>query len=192
MDVDVALFFHICSVLLLFGSALLEITSLLALRRTSTVAIGRAWASLNRPLAVTFPVSAALLIVTGLYMLHQNPDFRSSQPWAMVTLVLLIVLSIVGAAFNSKRMEGIIEALRTAPDGPINADVHARIHESALLTSIMTMTGAVVAAVYLMTVKPGMSDSIIIAIIGMVLGAAVGQGIVRSGTRTPVVEPATS
>src|SRR5437868_3486671 len=107
MGVDIALFFHICGVLTLFGSVGLEITSLTQLRRTQTVSVARAWASLTKPLEFSFPVASVVLIFSGLYMLHENPDFKAAQPWALTVLVLLVVLSIVGGFFNGSRMKAI-------------------------------------------------------------------------------------
>ena len=189
MKVDVALFFHICGVLILFGSAGLEITSLTMLQRTRTVAVGRAWASLNRPLEFSFPIAVVVLIASGLYMLHENPDFKQAQPWAMTVLVLLVALAILGAAVNGRRMMAIYEGLQEAPDGPIPAEIAARIHEPLLLTSILTMTGAILGAVLIMTVKPGLRDAIIVAVVSMILGAAVAQGMLRSRRAEPVREP---
>lgn len=180
MNVRIALFIHICSVLGLFVSAALETTSLNRLRNTKSVSVGRAWGSLNTPLKYSFPVSAVLLLLSGLYQLHENSDFKQAQPWAMTVLVLLVVLAIMGGAFNGRHMEAIQEALREAPDGPIPAAIDARIHDPILLTSIQTMTTAILGAALIMTVKPGLRDSIIIAAVSMLLGAASAQPMLRA------------
>lgn len=183
MDVNIALFFHICGVLTLFGSAGVEILSLTSLRRTTSVAVGRAWASTEPPLAFAFPIAVVVLIASGLYMLHNNPDFKLAQPWAMTVLVLLIVLAILGGAFNGRRMKAIHDALQEAPDGPIPADIVARIHDPYLITSILSMTGAILGAVLIMTTKPDLRDSIIIAAVSLILGALLTRIVLpRQGT----------
>jgi hypothetical protein len=181
MNVEIALFFHICGVIALFVSAALEITSLSRLRRTTTVSVARAWASLNVPLEYSFPISAVVIILSGLYQLHENPSFKQAQPWALTVLVLLVVLAILGALVNGRRMMAIYEALREAPDGPIPPAIEARIHDPVLLTSIQTLTVAILGAALLMTVKPGLRDSIIVAAVSMLLGAASAQLMVRTG-----------
>ena len=182
MSYNVALFFHICGVLTLFGAALVETTSLLMLRRTSTVTVGRAWMSLNKPLEAAFPISAVLLIGTGLYMLHDSQDFKgATQPWAMTVLVLLVVLSIVGAGFNGKRLKEIHLGLNKAPEGSIPVDLEARIHDRALLTSILSMFAAVLGAVMLMTIKPSNAATCIVIVVAWLLaGAMVAQPFTRS------------
>jgi undecaprenyl pyrophosphate phosphatase UppP len=188
MKVDIALFFHICGVLTLFVSAALEITSLNRLRKTTTVAVARAWASLNRPLEFSFPIAVVVILASGLFMLHENPDFKQAQPWALTVLVVLVVLAILGAAINGKRMMGIYEALQEAPDGPLPSDIERRIHDPFLFTSIQTMTAAILGAILIMTVKPGLRDSIIVAGVSMILGAASAQAMLRGRMREPVRE----
>jgi hypothetical protein len=187
MRVDVALFFHICGVLLLFGASLVETTSLLMLKRTYAVAVGRAWASLSKPLEVAFPVAAVLLIVTGLYMLHENGDFKgATQPWAITVLVFLVVMSIAGAAFNGTRMKAIRLGLNKSLEGAIPADLETRIHDPALLTSILSMSSGFLGAVMLMTIKPDAAISCIVILVAwMLFGAAVAQPLSR-GRMAPV------
>jgi uncharacterized membrane protein len=190
MNVNIALFFHICGVLMLFGSAAVEIISLTSLRSTSSVAVGRAWAGLNKPLEFTFPLAAVVLIASGLYMLHSNPDFKLAQPWALTVLVVLIVLSVLGASFNGRRMKAIVETLEKAPDGAIPPDIATRIGDPYLLTSIQTMTAAILGAVLIMTLKPGLRDSIIIVVVSMILGALSAQPLLRTRAASPMVPAA--
>ena len=190
MNVDIALFFHICGVLTLVVSAVLEVTSLSRMRRTRTTSVARAWASLNRPLEVTFPLSVIVILASGLYMLHEDPNFRAAQPWAMTVLVLLVVLAILGAAFNGRRMQRILEALEHAPDGPVPANIEQQIRDPYLLTSIHAMSVAILGAVLLMTVKPGLRDSIIIAVISLILGALSAQPILRRDVAQTGASPA--
>jgi hypothetical protein len=190
MNVQIALFFHICGVLALFVAAALEITSLTRLRRTTTVSVARAWASLNPPLEFVFPISVVVIILSGLYQLHENPDFKLAQPWAMTVLVLIIVLAALGPLVNGRRLMAIYEALREAPDGPIPAAIVKRIHDPVLLTSIQAMTAAILGAALIMTVKPGLRDSVIIAVVSMLLGAASALAILRARKAQPVSEAA--
>ncbi len=182
MNVNVALFFHVCGVLGLFGAALVETTSLLMLKRTSTVTVGRAWASLNKPLEFVFPISAVLLVVTGLYMLHENADFKTAtQPWAMTVLVFLVVLAIIGAAFNGQRMKAIRLGLNSAPEGSMPVDVETRIHDPALLTSILSMSSTILGAVMLMTIKPSSAITCIVIVVAwMIAGALMAHPLTRS------------
>lgn len=189
MNVQIALFFHICGAVALFVSAALEITSLTRLRRTGSVAVARAWASLNTPLEFSFPISAVVLVLSGLYQLHENPDFKQAQPWALTVLVVLVVLAILGGAFNGRRMKAIKEALQEAPEGPIPAAIDAQIHDPVLLTSIQSMSVAILGAVLIMTIKPGLRDSIIIAALSMLLGAASAQLTVRAQKTERAAEP---
>jgi hypothetical protein len=123
-----------------------------------------------------------LLIVTGLYMVRTSDEFKgATQPWAMTVLALLVVLSIVGAAFNSQRTKAIRLGLNAAPEGSIPVDLEARIHDPVLLTSILSMTSAILGAVMLMTIKPSSAVTcIIIAAAWLLAGALVAQPLTRS------------
>jgi hypothetical protein len=129
-----------------------------------------------------FPISAVLLIVTGLYMVRTSDEFKgATQPWAMTVLALLVVLSIVGAAFNGQRTKAIRLGLNAAPEGSIPVDLEARIHDPVLLTSILSMTSAILGAVMLMTIKPSSAVTcIIIAAAWLLAGALVAQPLTRS------------
>jgi hypothetical protein len=178
VDYDIALFLHIAGVLALVVASALELTSLMRLRRSTSVAEARTWASLSAPLQTVFPVSAIFIVATGLYMLHSG--FASAQPWALTVLVILVLLAIAGAAFNGRNMMAIHEALRRAPEGRIPGEIVRRIHNPALLTSIQSMSVMILGAVLLMTVKPGLLDSLIIAVVFGVLGVASAQLVLRA------------
>ncbi len=57
-----------------------------------------------------------------------------------------------------------------------------------LLTTVQTMTVAILGAAFLMTVKPGLRDSIIIAAVSLLLGAASAQLVLRAQNTQPVQE----
>jgi hypothetical protein len=185
---DVALFFHICGVLTLFVATALELTTLVRLRGSRSVAEARTWSRLSPP-PPAFIVAVLVIIGAGLYMLHSN--YGSAQPWAMTALTLVVVLSILGAAFNGPRMEAIRGGLNKAPDGPIPDEVVRRIFDPALLTSIQTMTVIIVGIVLLMTVKPGLRDTLIIAVVAGIVGIATAQLAIRA-QRAPAARAAAS
>jgi hypothetical protein len=174
---DVALFFHICGVLTLFVAVALELTTLMRLRAARSVAEARTWTRLSPPPAA-FIVAVVVIVGAGLYMLHSN--YGSAQPWAMTALTLVVVLTILGAAFNGPRMQAIHRGLETAPDGPIPDDVAHQIFDPWLLTSIQTMTVLIVGIVLLMTVKPGLRDALIIAAVAGIAGLATSQLAMRA------------
>jgi hypothetical protein len=178
---DVALFFHICGVLTLFVAIALELTTLVRLRGSRSVAEARTWTRLSPP-PPAFIVAVIVIIGAGLYMLHSN--YGSAQPWAMTALTLVVALSVLGAAFNGPHMQAIHRGLERAPDGPIPGDVQQRIFDPWLLMAIQTMTVMIVGIVLLMTVKPGLRDSLIIAAVAGLVGLATSQLALRS-RRTP-------
>jgi uncharacterized protein YneF (UPF0154 family) len=101
--------------------------------------------------------------------------FRDVQ----VVLVLLIVLAILGAVFHGRSLAAIAEGLAHAPQGTIPREIDAQIHNPLLLTSISSMSFAILGAVALMTVKPGLRDAIIVVGVSLVLGAGIGQFVAR-------------
>lgn len=167
MAYDIALLIHIFAVIATFVALALEWVIMLTLRRADNVAAARMWVAYTAPLGPIYGIVCAVLIATGLYMLHD--DFADTQPWALISLALMIALLIVGGLVNGTRFDAIRHGLQAAPDGGIPDDIAKRIGDPVLYTSIQVVTGQMLAIMMLMTLKPGLRDSLLtIALLALV------------------------
>lgn len=128
-----------------------------------SVTAARVWAAYTAPLGLIYGVVSVALIATGLYMLHDS--FADAQPWALVSLVLLIVLLVGAGLINGRRFDAIRRGLQAAPDGAIPDDVARRIDDPVLYTSIQVVTGQALAVVTMMTLKPGLRDCLLTIVV---------------------------
>lgn len=112
--------------------------------------------TLNRYFATP---ALVIVIVTGFYQVSEG-NWELSDAWISATLAIVIALgAIMGAVFmpGSKKLKAISERdIAAAGDGPVT--LSEEYHQRAKLDMIFgPITGLLlVAAVFLMTVKPGM------------------------------------
>jgi hypothetical protein len=111
--------------------------------------LGFAYAQLNRVLG---PLSALLILVPGFYMMRVQWGWTG---WVVAGLVTYAVIAVSGAYTGIRVMRG-----RMGPRGAI--------------FSWLVRTGAALAVVFDMTVKPDALASVVAVLVGAALGAAVG------------------
>lgn len=185
-DYTVVLFLHIVGVLMLFTGIALETALLLGMRASRTVEQVLTWGRIEPVIAKLFPYSAVVLLLTGIYLWHSQ--FNAISEWAIVALVGLIVLSGMGSSVNTPRARVILQAAESTGRGEISRDLRTAIFDPVLWISVLGMSGATVGIVFLMTTKPGWLGSIAAVLIGTVIGAAIGQALIRREAQAPVRE----
>ncbi len=185
---EVALFVHIGGVLIMFMSAGLEVTVLRGLRHARSVEQARVWLNAGRATRTLFPLSAALILIGGLYMTLTAWGFRTA--WIDVAFVTLIVLSTLGPTMNARRFRAIAEAAGGGAgyDGTaITTALYRQIHDPVLWASVHVMAGAALGVVFLMTVKPGLLGSLTTLAVAIV---ASGLVAIATNSRERVAPPA--
>lgn len=165
---QVALFVHILAVIGLFIAMSLEFASMIGMRRAHTVAQVREWISLEAVLGRLFPITAVLILVSGLYLIHEQ--WGSGTPWSTVSLLLLIALSVSGAVVNGSRLRTIHTTVHAAKEEAISPALAGQIHDPILWTSVQVGAAIAVGIVYLMTLKPDLLGSLVTIAIVIVLG----------------------
>lgn len=186
MPYKIALFIHVVSVLALFAAIGLELTELAALRRALTVEHVRAWARETAFVGRVFPLSAVVILATGIYMVAAS--WGANAAWAAVSLLALVILGALGGAINGKRMEAIHEAAEAAPAGAVPAALRRQIADPVLRTSVQTMTAVALGIVYLMTIKPGWLGSVLTLLVAAGLGVASALPARRAGAASATEE----
>lgn len=172
-----ALYAHILGVLALFVAMGLEWTSMVRMRRARTVEQVREWASLHTTLDKIFPLAVAIILIAGLYMV--SDVWGWSNAWINLALAGLVVMGIMGALINGRRLRAIQAAAEAAPAGPIPATLTRQIQDPMLWMSVKIMATLSLGVVYLMAAKPEAGESVATLALALLIGWVWGQPTVR-------------
>lgn len=181
------LLLHIVAVLGLFMATGLELTALFRLRSAKSVAQVYEWTNVNRLLEIVFPLAALLILAAGLAMTFMVWGW--SHAWISISLAALLVMSVLGATINTRRMKAIRTSAERAPDGPVPAALRKTIFDRGMWTTILTMSVTDLGIVGLMTIKPGWIGSIVVLIVTIAIGFILAQLALRT---VPLIEQATT
>ena len=111
------LLLHIVGVLGLFIALSLELVVASRLGAAKTTTQVHEWLTLGRVTDLLLPVSAALILISGLVMTFSAWGW--GYAWIDLSLGLLVLLGILGPVINGPRMKAIQVAAQAAPVGEI-------------------------------------------------------------------------
>jgi hypothetical protein len=172
------LFLHVVAVAMLFAGIGLELAVFYHMHRATTVAHARA-AVLNMPLVgPIMGIGALLLIVMGIAMVYVG--HVGWQPWVIVAVILTLFLAVTGPVINGKRGEAMHALVEKSPDGPVTPEIAAACTDRVLNYSVFLTACELVAAVYIMTNKPGLTACIAAVVIAAVIAALPTVGLLRA------------
>ena len=167
-DYSIALFLHIVGALGFFVALGLEWTSLGHLRRATTVEQVREWMRVPGEMGRVGMIAMVTLLGAGLYMMATA---WGGAPWILVTFGALVVMSVFGMVLTRRRMAAIGRTL-SAERGPLSPALRQLLHDPLLAISLDTRVAIALGIVFLMTVKPDLSVSLLVIIIAAMLGLA--------------------
>jgi hypothetical protein len=174
-DYSIALFLHIVGALGFFVALGLEWTSLRHIRHATTSEQARERMHIaSRAHRVGMP-SMLMLLITGFYMMA---TVWGHVAWIIVALGALVLLVVLAVGLSSPRMAAIGRAL-TVENGPVSPSLHDLLHHPLLWVSIQTRVAIALGIVFLMTVKPDLSGSLLAIVIAAILGLASALPILR-------------
>jgi hypothetical protein len=179
-----ALFFHIVGVIGLFIAIGLEVATGFRLHAAKTTAQVQEWMAINHMLEKMLPVSALLILASGLFMLFTAWGW--SHAWIDLSLGLLIVVGVLGAVINGPRMKAIQMAVEVAPDGEIPASLQKHISDPVLRAYALIPGCLALGAVALMNFKLDWIGSGVVMIIALMVGIIAGAIVTRSGSQSVV------
>jgi hypothetical protein len=184
MDVvyGIVLFLHVLGVVALFVALAIALMGLRRMRAAQTVVQLQEWAGVTSMLAVVYPVSAIVIVLSGIYMTLTRWSFLAG--WPSVALFMVVVLGILGGAVSGKREEAIHASVLKAPSGPVPSSLSTMLDDPVLWTSNHMNIAFAVGIAFLMAVKPGLTWSFIAMVVFGVLGYVAAQmlGRVRQTT----------
>lgn len=163
----VLLFFHLLAVAMLFAAMGIELAGYIALHRAQTVAQARAALSSGPLIGPIMGFGVVLLVAMGVAMTYAGGF--GWQAWVTVAFIATIVLAINGPLTNGKRGEALYRLAQNATDGPITPELEAARSDRVLSYSVFMTACELIAALYIMSNKPGLAGSLLaVAIAAMV------------------------
>jgi hypothetical protein len=173
---SIALFLHVTGAVLLFAAITVEGIALRLLRRAQTAEEARSAAQLLQLNRLVGPVSAVGVLIPGLYMTATTWGWVA---WILVALAAWALIAVFGA-INGMRIVALARSLATE-SGAIGPKVRARIGDTALVVSYFARVGLALGVVFLMTVKPGIAESVMAIVVAAAAGVAAGSAISNRG-----------
>ncbi len=182
---SITLFFHIVGALGFFVALGVEWMSVRHLRRAATAEQVREWIRSSTGVRRLGMASMMALLVSGFSMMAIA---HSGGAWVIVAFWSLVLLSILAVALSFRRMAAIGRAV-TTEDGPVSPGLRQLLHHPLLRIAIQTRVAIALGIVFLMTVKPSLSGSLLAIGVATVLGLA--SALPMPGRERAKEEPAT-
>jgi hypothetical protein len=180
---SISVFLHIVGALGLFAGLALEQASLVNLRRASSVAQAREWASVLGSRRRVEGPSALVLVATGLYLMSTR---WGHQPWIGLGLLGLVLIAVLGIALTGRRAKALARAI-PAGDGALPASFARRLDDPVLRVSASLRIALALGIVFDMSAKPGTLGALAAMGVALALGGAValsGWGSARGAVES--------
>jgi hypothetical protein len=185
VDIDlIALFLHVTGAAVLVGALLLEVSAGVQLRTAEDVRAVRTCIRFSRTATPLGGAAWLVLLATGGHLAGAN--FSFAEGWITVSAVALVLAAAAGPLVHGRRLK-IIGAAATG-DGPIPADLRARILDPVLWASVHGLVGVAIGFIYAMTNKTGFVGTSVALLLPGSIGAAVGVALAKrdATSRSPV------
>lgn len=165
----IALYAHILGAVVIVGMGFFMPILMRGLRRTPTVTGLREWADAIHRVAALGNPAAALVLITGLYMAWSR--FSFADGWLAVSLVLFLIAGGIAGGVLDPQIKALIAAADAAPEGPVPDDLRAVAAAPKMHNFEAVLFGLDLAIVFLMTNKPPLAASLMVAAAGLAVGA---------------------
>jgi hypothetical protein len=171
------LFLHILTAIVAFMMAAIVHAGLPALARARDVREMRSWAALLHRLEPLFPIAALLLLVLGAWLIHLSKGrVHWGDGWLLTSLISLIVVEAVAGVRLAPRAKAAVKAVEDAPDGPVPDSLRRTAGlEPWIWYPSHVATFGFAAVVFLMSARPSGAWSVVIVIVGALIGVAVAR-----------------
>lgn len=168
----VVLFVHILAAIIVVGGSFAIDFGASRAKKARTVDSLKSWLQALAIGSKAVAVSAAVTLAAGLYLGFAGDWWGSG--WLSVALVLFVAAGALAGAVMDKGIERMIGIAEGFPEGPMSPDLGRRLTQPAMALTGPVMIGVDVAILFLMTNKPGLAGSMIVAGVAVGVGLAVG------------------
>lgn len=170
---EITVFLHVvAAVALLSGSVLASPAVRAAVRRAQTTQEMRAYLAIGRPLLVLEPVSAIVLLATGVYLTSVAGFWTLG--WVQVSVAAWVVNAGVAGTMVKPAISRLAAAVKTSPDGEIGAHLDPLRWSDRWSIGGDVLLANDAATLYLMVMRPDLAGA---------LALVVGANLAISGVR---------
>lgn len=177
---NIMLFLHIMGTVIMFIAVGLTITGMIGMLYSKKTETLRIWASLAVNVDGLLPFSVILILLPALYLVITAWGWHVA--WINLSLGALIVMLFMGPSINLRRLKRILRVANAETAITPSTNLINTVQDRLLWISAITMTALTVAIVFLMTVKPGFTESLVTFTIAIVLGYITSILILKSAS----------
>ena len=165
MFYKIALFLHVTGTLLLFAAIVIEWLCIIDFRKSTDFEnIKGAIFSYSKSVIIS-PIAILLILVPGIYMMTLGWENAS---WIIIAFVGMILLAVIGGVLTSKKMKAIKKIV--SKENKVSSELRSLLNNNSLILSLKIRTTVLLGIIYLMTVKPDLTGSIVTLIVSVILG----------------------
>lgn len=170
MTYPIVLFLHLAGAVATFVGIGAWFLAALAVRRVRRTEEIRSLASIYEMGGIVALLGIVVVAASGLYMALTVWSLRVG--WVQVGIGAFALMAPVGPLIVSPRIELLIRAARRFGDGPLPPALMARVNDPLPKFGLLVVIGDLAGIVFIMTVKPSLTGSIVAVIAFVGLGAA--------------------
>jgi uncharacterized membrane protein len=182
MSYHLVLFLHLAGAVATFAGVGAIFLAALTVRRVQRAEEVRSLASIYEMGAALGLVGIFMVAASGLYMALTVWGF--SPGWVQVAIGAFALLAPVAPLIVGPRIERLMRAARALEDGPVSPAHTARVTDPLPKLALLMIMGDLSGIVFIMTVKPSWTGSMLAIVAFVGLGAALALpavGRVASG-----------
>jgi uncharacterized integral membrane protein len=172
------LFLHIAAVVGLFMGLLIELVSVMRMRRAHRREQVREILDLAASTRLLVPLCAVLVLAAGFSLCWLRWSFR--LPWIDVSLGVFLLTSFTGVTITGRRLAMLHRRVHEHPDGPLSLSFTRHIDDSVLVTTLSTTIVLLLCVLLLMTTKPSLPASLAVVFVGALVGGGASVSLWRT------------
>jgi uncharacterized membrane protein len=178
-----ALFVHVCGALGLFAGLGALLFGAAALQRAQRVEQVRMLAMLITVSGNLTAISIVILGIAGFSMAVTVWGIRAT--WIIVATISFVPLLPGSLLVINPRVRAIARQAREAPDGLLPKGLALRVRDPLLVTGLSVYVACLFGIVFLMTNKPPLATSLVVMMVALALGLALGVPLWLAARRAP-------
>lgn len=177
----ILVFIHVLGGVLLLAALAVEAVALAGLRRAETPQEAQAAMRMLAIPARLGPLGMLPMLGAGIWMMVR---WWGPQPWIQTALVAVIAMGVLGGAVTGRRVRRLRTALSAETSAGVSPASRSLRSSRALTTSLHLRVAIAVGILGLMTLKPGMSLSLVILAGALAAGLLTAFRLTRRSTST--------
>ena len=170
MNYRIVLFLHLAGAITSFAGVGVWFFAALAVRRVRRAEQVASLASIYEMGGALTLVGVVVVAASGLGM--ALTVWGLGVAWVQVGIGAFALMAPVGPFIGSPRIARLIEAAQTLDDGPLSPALMARVNDPLPKVGLLVVLGDLAGIVFIMTVKPSLTGSILAVVVSVGLGAA--------------------